>query len=104
MPVDITEYQNLAYDGLGNRVATGIEPARVVQQITASGVSAQSANLLDTTKFVRVHTDVTIRIAFGNNPTASPTSQRMVANSTEYFGVANSAQTPNMKIAVITST
>jgi hypothetical protein len=99
MPVDITEYQNLAYDGLGNRVAAGVEPSRAVQQIVASGASAQSVALQDVTKFVRVHTDVAIRIAFGANPTAATTSQRMAANSTEYFGV-----TPGIKIAVITTT
>lgn len=96
--VDITEYQNVAHDGIGNRVAAGIEPARSVQQVSISGVSAQSASMQETTKFVRVHTDSTIRIAFGSDPTASATSQRMVGNSTEYFGV-----TPGIKIAVIAS-
>jgi hypothetical protein len=96
--VDITEYQNVAHDGIGNRVAAGIEPSRSIQQVPVSGVSAQSGPMLDTTKFVRVHTDSTIRIAFGADPTASGASQRMVGNSTEYFGV-----TPGIKIAVIAS-
>lgn len=96
--VDITEYNNVAADGLGNRVAAGVEPARVLQQLSVSGVSAQSASLNETTKFVRVHTDSTIRIAFGADPVASAASQRMVGNSTEYFGV-----TPGIKIAIIAS-
>jgi hypothetical protein len=97
--VDITEYQNLANDGLGSRIAAGVEPSRAVRQITVSGVSAQSAAFDTSTKFVRVHTDSTIRIAFGIDPVASPASQRMPANSTEYYGV-----TPGIKIAVIAST
>lgn len=97
--VDITEYQNVANDGVGNRVAAGVEPARVVQQVPISGVSAQSAAVNDATKFLRIHTDSTIRIAFGMSPVASATSQRMVANSTEYFGI-----TPGVKVAVIAAT
>lgn len=98
MIVDITEYQALATDGGGNRVAAGIEPAYAHQQLTVSVVSAQSETLNENTKFVRVHTDSTIRIAFGANPVASATSQRMVGNSTEYFGVSK-----NVKVAIIAS-
>jgi len=98
MPLDITEYQNLAQDSNGNRLAAGIEPALVVQQRSVSGSSAQSAAMNDQTQFVRLHTDVTIRVAFGTNPTASATSQRMVAGQTEYFGVSR-----GIKIAAITS-
>ena len=102
MPVDITEYQSLAYDSLGNRIAAGVEPARAVQQITQSGVSQQTNIVQDTTRFVRIHTDGPIRIAFGANPTAGPTSQRMAANSTEYFGIAPSGgnNAPTMRIAL----
>jgi hypothetical protein len=96
--VDITEYQNLAMDGFGVRVAAGFEPSRGVRQIAVSASSSQSVALDPTTKFVRVHTDTTIRIAFGADPTAGPTSQRMPANSTEYYGV-----TPGIKIAAIAS-
>lgn len=96
--VDITEYQNLAFDGLGSRVAAGVEPSRGVKQIAVSGSSNFSEALDPTTKFVRVHTDTTIRIAFGADPVASSTCQRMPANSTEYYGV-----TPGIKIAVIAS-
>ena len=97
--VDITEYQNLASDGLGNRVAAGVEPSRHVSQVAVSSTSAQSQSMDPITKFVRIHTDTTIRIAFGEDPTAGPTSHRMPANSTEYYGV-----TPGIKIAVISST
>lgn len=97
--VDITEYDKLALDNLGARVAAGVEPSKAVQQIAVSASSAACANRFDgNTKFVRVHTDVTIRIAFGASPTAAATSQRMVAGATEYFGV-----TPGIKMAAITS-
>lgn len=97
--VDITEYDKLASDNLGARIAAGVEPARIVQQIAVSGVSAACpVEFEGNTRFVRVHTDVTIRIAFGKNPVASSASQRMPAGATEYFGV-----TPGIKMAAITS-
>ena len=97
--VDITEYDKLALDNLGARVAAGVEPSKSVQQIAVTGASAACAAAFDgNTKFVRVHTDVTIRIAFGAAPVAAATSQRMVAGATEYFGV-----TPGIKMAAITS-
>jgi hypothetical protein len=96
--VDITEYQNAASDSMGNRVACGVEPARGVKQLTVSGVPDQSEALDEMTRFVRIHTDSTIRIAFGADPLAGATSQRMVANSTEYFGVSW-----NTKISVVAS-
>jgi hypothetical protein len=94
--VDITEYQNVAFDGLGARVAAGIEPARRVMQLAVGASPATSDPILDTTKFVRIHTDSTIRIQFASP--AGPTSQRMPANSTEYFGV-----TPGITVSVIAS-
>ena len=97
--VDITEYDKLAIDNMGARVAAGVEPAGVVQQIAVTGTSAPSVAFNQNTKFVRVHTDVTIRIKFGaGTPVVAATSQRMVAGATEYFGV-----TPGIKMAAITS-
>ena len=97
--VDITEYATLAQDDSGSRIAAGVEPSKGVQQIAVSGVSAACASAFnENTKFVRIHTDVTIRVAFGAAPTAAATSQRMVAGSTEYFGVVK-----GIKMAAITS-
>ena len=96
--LDITEYQNLAQDDNGNRIAAGREPSLGNQQVAIGGGSLQSAALGGVTRFVRLHADATCRIAFGVNPTAAATSQRMVAGQTEYFGVQ-----PGIKIAVITS-
>lgn len=99
MPLDITEYTNLASDGSGNVIPTGLEPSRTVQQVAITGTSAQSEPVSEVTRFVRVHTDVTCRIAFGPDPTASSASQRMPAGATEFYGVR-----PGTKIAVISST
>jgi hypothetical protein len=99
MTVDVTEYQNLGMDANGARVAVGMEPARAVQQITEGGASVScGADFQDSTRFVRIHTPVAIRIAFGKTPTAAATSQRMAAGSTEFFGV-----TPGLRVAVITT-
>lgn len=99
MPLDVTEYPRLAADGPGDTVMAGLEPATAQQQVTVGGASAQSQPFADTTRFVRVHTDVACRIAFGSSPTASATSMRMPANATEFFGV-----TPGHRIAVIATT
>lgn len=97
--VDITEYDKLAIDDMGARFAAGVEPSKGVQQIAVSGVSAACTNAFGgNTRFVRIHTDVTIRVSFGASPTAAATSQRMVAGSTEYFGVVK-----GIKMAAITS-
>ncbi len=97
--VDITEYDALASDQQGRVIAAGLEPARGTQQVSITGASLQSTALRDTTRFVRIHTDGAVRVAFGTNPTAAGTSQRMAANSTEFFGVQ-----PGTKIAVIQTT
>lgn len=97
--VDITEYDRLAEDQYGKTVLTGLEPARGTQQVAITSGSLQSASFADNTRFIRVHTDGSIRLAFGVSPTASATSQRMVANSTEFFGVQ-----PGTKVAIIQST
>jgi hypothetical protein len=94
--VDVVEYCSLASDGPGQKIAAGMEPARAIQQIPVGIASAQSAAFDSATRFVRVHTDTTIRIVFGSDPVASASSARMVANSTEFFGVI-----PGMKLAVI---
>ena len=94
--VDIVEYCSLASDGPGQKIAAGMEPARNIQQVAVGPASAQSEAFDSATRFVRVHTDTTIRIVFGSDPVASASSPRMVANSTEFFGVI-----PGIKLAVI---
>lgn len=96
--VDCACYESLARDNLGGVVQTGIEPAAANLQVTISAGSLQSTAFPDNTRFVRVHTDAPCRIEFGVNPTAAPTSKRMAAGATEYFGVR-----PGWKLAVITT-
>ena len=97
--VDITQYANLAVDASGRPIPVGMEPGISNLQVAIGGASVQSSAFDGSTRLVRVHTDAAIRIAFGANPTASGTSQRMAAGQTEYFGVR-----PSEKIAVITTT
>lgn len=97
--VDITQYASLAVDGSGRQISVGMEPCIANVQVAIGGSSVQSAAFNDNTRLVRVHTDAAIRIAFGANPTAASTSQRMAAGQTEYFGVR-----PGEKAAVITTT
>lgn len=103
--VDITEYDALALDKSGNAVQTGIEAAAVPnQQVAITAGTLQSAAFAESTRFVRVHADAPARIAFGANPTAAPTSMRIAAGATEYFGVKKDSTGVTMKIAVITTT
>jgi hypothetical protein len=100
MPIlDITEYQELAATGRGHLVMSGQEPALLNQQVVVGGTSSQSAAFSDTTRFVRIHADVSCRVAIGTNPTASASSMRIVAGGTEYLGVR-----PGLKLAVISTT
>lgn len=100
MPLlDVTEYQELAAAGRGHVVMSGLEPSLLNQQVSIGGASAQSAAFSDTTRFVRVHADVSCRVSVGANPTASSASMRIGAGGTEYLGVR-----PGLKIAVISST
>ncbi len=88
MPVDITEYNQLATDGRGNPVPTGQEPSRRVQQIGVGPSASLSDPLSDVTCFVRVHTDTTCRIRFSKTgEPADATSHRLPAGATEFYGV-----------------
>lgn len=94
----ITEYDRLGNDTRSD-VEVGREPAIATQRIAISGSSAQSAAFNANTKFVRLHTDAICSISFGANPTATTSTPRMAADTTEYFGV-----TGGHKVAVITNT
>jgi hypothetical protein len=63
-------------------------PPLAEQQVAIGGGSLQSVAFSGTTRFIRVDTDTTCRIAWGKNPTASAANTtRLVAGQTEYFGV-----------------
>ena len=103
MPLDITEYANLALDARGNVIPAGQEPSTTNQQLAIGGTSTPSLDFGGTTRFVRLHTDAACRVEFaknpGTNPTASAASMRLPAGATEFFGVM-----PGYRLAVITTT
>lgn len=97
--LDVTEYNELTMAGRGHLVMAGQEPCTRTQQVAVGASSAQSLVFADTTRFIRIHSDVACRVAIGANPTASTTSMRVGAGGTEYLGVL-----PGLKIAVIATT
>lgn len=97
----ISEYAELALAKNGQVIQAGVEPALATQKVTTSGTSAQSSALNAKTRFIRVHTDAIVSIAFGTNPTATANDARMTAGQTEYFAVQPGA---TYKLAAITNT
>lgn len=85
----------------GQVLLVGQEPAAVTQTpVTFTGTAGQSAAFGANTKFVRIHVDGIASVKFGTNPTAvANTDARMVAGTTEFFGV-----TPTHKVSFVTST
>lgn len=97
----ISEYKYQAKEIAGAiPIAAPQTPALVVQTPVVIGAgSLQSAAFGAETRFIRVHTDAICSVTVGGtNPVATANSDRMGANTTEYFGVA-----PGDKIAVITN-
>lgn len=74
-------------------------PPLTTQTVAIGGSSTQSSAFDAKTKMVAVHTDAICSVEFGSNPTATASSRRMAANTTEYFEVTGAH-----KIAVITNT
>ena len=97
----ITEFANQGTDARGRQAPVGSVPTSGTQRVAIGASSAQSAALAGTTTLVRVHTDQICSVTFGDNPTATTSSMRLAADSTEYFSVpAGSA----LKVAVISNT
>jgi hypothetical protein len=95
----VTEFTSLGH-------AQGGEPqiaARPAVQRQSMAITAGSTTLplvfTAQTKFIRVHCDAICSIAISKTPTAAITSDRMSADSTEYYGVE-----PGDNLAVITNT
>ena len=99
--VYIKEYGQIGKDLNDLTQQAGLEPAIAEQVMTITGSSTQSAALNSLTKLVRIHTDAVISYKVGINPTASNTSARMAANSTEYISVPHAS---GFKIAIISNT
>lgn len=93
----IQEYRDLAV--LQTTIGqAGLEPRLASQTVSITASSLQSSGFNVYTRMIRVHVDATCSIEIGESPTATASSLRMVANSTEYFGVV-----PGHKLAVITN-
>jgi hypothetical protein len=97
----VTEYARQGRDASGYQMVVADEPAIANQTIAIGVGSVQSAAFNALTKFIRVSTDAVCSVEFGTNPTATATTRRMPANSTEYFSVPLAG---SYKIAVIVNT
>ena len=76
------------------------EPPLAEQTVAIGGSAVQCSNAFHaSTRVIRVHTDAICSIAVGGNPTATASSRRLAADTTEYFGAEG-----GQKIAVITNT
>jgi len=82
----------------GRAVPTGMEPA-VAEQVVTFTTTTQSAAFNTKTVFVRIHVDAICSYEFGTNPTATTSTPRMAASSTEFFGVVG-----GQKVAFVTNT
>ncbi|MCU7888872.1 MAG: hypothetical protein KZQ66_21290 [Candidatus Thiodiazotropha sp. (ex Lucinoma aequizonata)] len=95
--LSINEYGNLGHDLQGSILPAGLEPAAVIQNIAfTKTLSAQSSAFHSDTRFVRLVSDVNVRLKFSYNPTADQNDSLMVAGQTEFFAVR-----PTMKVSVI---
>ena len=74
-------------------------PPLATQTVSIGGASAQSAAFGTSTRMIGVHTDAICSVEIGTNPTATTSSKRMAANTTEYMEVY-----PGQIIAVISNT
>lgn len=99
--VFITEYARQGRDAGGRSMVVAEEPPVANQTVAITAGSVQSTALNALTAFVRVSTDAICSIEFGTNPTASATTRRLPANTTEYFSVPQGSA---FKVAVITNT
>jgi hypothetical protein len=99
--VYITEYARQGRDASGFQMVVADEPPVANQTVAITAGSVQSSAVNALTKFLRIHTDAICSIEIGTNPTATATTRRLAANSTEYFSIPLGA---SYKVAVITNT
>jgi hypothetical protein len=88
----ITEFGRTTITGVTGPATQVATPAPLVppvaeQVISLSGTSTQSAAFQNDTTLVMVSTDAPCCLAWGANPTATLSAQRMAANETRFYGV-----------------
>lgn len=98
--VDVTEYERLAGDSDGDVIPSGLEPSTRNQQLVPGATATTSEPLHENTRFIRVHTDTTIRLKIGAGQAADQTCMRMQAGQTEFLGVRPGSLT----VSIIAST
>jgi hypothetical protein len=94
----IAEVSDLGIDTLGRIVMAPVMPPAVEQTVSIGGSSAQSNAFGSSTTFVQIHADSICSIAFGANPTATTSNQRLAANDTRFYAVV-----AGEKVAVISN-
>jgi hypothetical protein len=87
MPLFLTEYVNSAKDTGSNFIAAGMEPSVNELALTLTSSSQQATVFNAQTSFVMVHAQEAACLAWGTNPTAVTTKQRMAAGETRYYGI-----------------
>ena len=98
----ITEFSNgtvaplLGDVTLDYPIPAPMTPPVAEQNVPFTGTSVQSDPFNDATTFIMVNTDAACSLAFGADPTAVVTAQRLAANETRFYGV-----TPGELVAVI---
>lgn len=102
--LDITEYANIGYVGLGLVPVADARSGKIASQSIAIGATTASAAFNVKTNLIRVHAEAICAVEVGGflatgAVTAVAPNGRMVAGQTEYFVV-----TPGDKLAVCTST
>lgn len=95
----VTEFATMG-SGLNGVAQIAARPGLAKQSMAITGASTTLSSVFTAqTKFIRVHTDAICSIAIGKTPVAVTTSDRMSAESTEYYGVV-----PGDNLAVIANT
>lgn len=102
--VYITEYAAQSRDARGAQMVVAEDPPAAEQTVAIGAGSVQSNSFNALTRFIRIHTDAVCSVSVGLNPTATATTRRMAANTTEYFGLPAAAFGLGWKIAVILNT
>lgn len=95
----IAEVTALGIDAQGASIIAPKMPPFAEQTVPISGATAASAPFTGHTRFVQIHTDAICSLAFGQNPQATTSNQRLAANETRYYAV-----NPGDQVAVISNT
>lgn len=102
----VTEYNALTFDNFGRVVAAPVNPPIAEQAVAiVNGSSVQSAPFTSQTLFVMLNCDVACSLAWGANPIATKSAQRMAQNETRFYGVPVTATqgVPQMVAVIMNS-